>query len=188
MKIRGQYWSIDYGPSFLATDYNRRPCNVGVPISKPVQFSNPWSWNLVSQLGVVRFATIHKCLLWSFQLNASVEGRRKYLFRCDFSSCSESAEIWHADSFAIQLKWSQQTFVYWSKSYCSKLTPFHRALQLILLLRWLNFPHILTTRRNNIFYSILCWLYGRTLHRHTRPHKHLCFKYLSCLNKSYYYY
>ena len=23
---------------------------------------------------------------------------------------------------------------------------------------------------------------------YTRPHKHLCFKYLSCLNKSYYYY
>ena len=23
---------------------------------------------------------------------------------------------------------------------------------------------------------------------YTRPHKHLCFKYVSCLNKSYYYY
>ena len=35
-------------------------------------------------------------------LKGSVEGRRKYLFRCDFSSCSESAEIWHADSFCVK--------------------------------------------------------------------------------------
>ena len=31
-----------------------------------------------------------------------MEGRRKYLFRCDFSSCSESTEIWHADSFCVK--------------------------------------------------------------------------------------
>ena len=25
-----------------------------------------------------------------------------YLFRCNFSSCSESPEIWHADSFCVK--------------------------------------------------------------------------------------
>ena len=31
-----------------------------------------------------------------------MEGRRKYLFRCNFLSCSESTEIWHADSFCVK--------------------------------------------------------------------------------------
>ena len=35
-------------------------------------------------------------------MKGSVEGRRKYLFCCDFSSCSESAEIWHAYSFCVK--------------------------------------------------------------------------------------
>ena len=38
----------------------------------------------------------------SEQLKGSVKERRMYLFRCDFSSCSESAEIWHADSFCVK--------------------------------------------------------------------------------------
>ena len=36
------------------------------------------------------------------QLKGSVKGRHTYLFCCDFSSCSESEELWHADSFLCQ--------------------------------------------------------------------------------------
>ena len=35
-------------------------------------------------------------------MKGSIEERRMYLFRCNFSSCSESAEIWHADSFYVK--------------------------------------------------------------------------------------
>ena len=35
-------------------------------------------------------------------MKGSVKGRRMYLFRCDFSSCSESTEIWHAYSFCVK--------------------------------------------------------------------------------------
>ena len=31
-------------------------------------------------------------------------GRHMYLFRSDFSSCLESTEIWHADSFCVFFK------------------------------------------------------------------------------------
>ena len=40
--------------------------------------------------------------LMKFKLKGSVEEGRKYLFRCDFFSCSESTEIWHASSFAVK--------------------------------------------------------------------------------------
>ena len=36
------------------------------------------------------------------QLKSFVKGRRMYLFHRDFSSCLESAEIWHADSFCVK--------------------------------------------------------------------------------------
>ena len=36
------------------------------------------------------------------ELRGSVEGGRMYLFPSDFSSCSESTEIWHADSFCVK--------------------------------------------------------------------------------------
>ena len=31
-----------------------------------------------------------------------MEGRCMYLFHCEFSSCSESTEIWHANSFCFK--------------------------------------------------------------------------------------
>ena len=34
-------------------------------------------------------------------LKGSVEERHMYLFRCDFPSCSESAEIWYAYSLCV---------------------------------------------------------------------------------------
>ena len=50
--------------------------------------------------------------------NSRIEGlcgRRKHLFRCDLSSCSESAEIWYADSFCV--KKCPRVFLPQSKSY-----------------------------------------------------------------------
>ena len=35
-------------------------------------------------------------------MKGSVKERRMYPFWFDFSSCSESAEIWHADSFCVK--------------------------------------------------------------------------------------
>ena len=36
------------------------------------------------------------------QLSGSVQAGPTWLFRSDFPSCSESAEIWHADSFSVK--------------------------------------------------------------------------------------
>ena len=51
------------------------------------------------------------CRLGLARTLGSVEGRRMYLFHCDFSSCSES-EIWHAHSFSVK----KCTFVFFSQA------------------------------------------------------------------------
>ena len=91
--------------------------------------SNHWEWlsmtiksccslNSASSMCTLchtRVAHFHGCgsatggdLRTAWQLKGSVEGRRKYLFHCDFPSCSESTEIWHADSFCVPVFFFQE--------------------------------------------------------------------------------
>ena len=74
------------------------------------------------------------------QLKGSIKERRLHRFRCDFSSCSESAEISHADSFCLKklVRVSMPTFsgfrATWKIATKSVHTPlFDGALQLNIL-------------------------------------------------------
>ena len=74
-------------------------------------FSYQWLsilWLLINGLGQRRSLEKYKWtfLCWSRQgrgqLKGSVQAGPKWLFRSDFPSCSESAEIWHVYSFCAE--------------------------------------------------------------------------------------
>ena len=74
------------------------------PIHKRQTFLQCWQGSWMWSHALPLFFELIDCSTTSCHkwLKGSVKERGMYLFRCDFSSCSESTEIWHAYSFCVK--------------------------------------------------------------------------------------
>ena len=94
--IDGDWWCLMvFGP----TTFHRTPCMI-ILLCYNKKLMNDFKGSVRAFQQLKNWKYVGK----KHKLKGSVQAGPMWLFRSDFPSCSESAEIWHADSFFVK-KW-----------------------------------------------------------------------------------